>query len=129
MRVLAALFLPALFVACSTAASPTNGPDAGYCESNGYASPSGGACAKGTCMAQGTSVPCCGSLCPTCESKGLVSYNEAGVCPPNLCPSSDPTATLQCCDTCGPLGGEPAAEAGPDVAQAEAGVPADASAQ
>lgn len=125
MRVLAALSL--VFLACSTAASPAGGPDAGYCESNGYLAPSGGACPKGTCMAQGTSVPCCGSLCPTCESKGLVSYDDAGQCPAGLCPSADPTAALSCCDTCGPIGGEPAVEAGPDVS--EASTPGDASGQ
>lgn len=116
-----------LFLACSTAASTTGGADGGYCESNGYASPSGGACAKGTCMAQGTSVPCCGSVCPTCESKGLVSYDDAGQCPAGLCPSADATAALTCCDTCGPIGGETPPEAGPDVS--EASTTSDASGQ
>jgi hypothetical protein len=116
MRVLAVLSF--VFLACSTAAAPSGGPDAGYCESNGYSTPSGGACPKGTCIAQGTSVPCCGSLCPSCESKGLVSYDDAGACPANLCPSADPTATLQCCDTCGPIGAEPVPEAGSDVSEA-----------
>jgi hypothetical protein len=103
----------ALMTACSTAALPTGGSDAGYCSANGYIAPMGGACPKGTCMAQGTSVPCCGSLCPSCESKGLVSYDEAGQCSPGLCPSGDRTATLACCDTCGPIGAEPTPEAGP----------------
>jgi hypothetical protein len=108
----------ALVIACSTAASPAGGADGGYCASNGYIAPTGGACPKGTCMAQGTSTPCCGSLCPSCESKGLVSYDEAGQCPTGLCPSGDRTATLACCDTCGPIGTQPAPEAGTEASTA-----------
>jgi hypothetical protein len=76
----------------------TTAPDAGYCQSNGYDPPDGTSCPKGMCLATGTSEPCCGSLCPTCESKGLVSYTDAGTCPPGFCPSADVTVELQCCD-------------------------------
>jgi hypothetical protein len=84
--------------ACSSSSVSSEAPDAGYCFSNGLSPATGGACPKGTCMATGTSVACCGSECPTCESKGLVSYTSAGTCPAGLCPSADVTANLQCCD-------------------------------
>jgi hypothetical protein len=108
----------ALAVACSSTSSQEGGADAGWCESNGYASPVGGKCAKGTCMQSGTSVACCGSVCATCEDKGLVSYDEAGQCPEGLCRSADVTPTLACCDTCGPL--NEAGSGAPD-ASADAG--------
>jgi hypothetical protein len=85
--------------ACSSNSSSSAAPDAGYCQSNGYAVPTGSSCPKGTCMASGTSVPCCGSVCASCEAKGLVSYDSAGMCPAGLCPSPDVTATLACCDS------------------------------
>ena len=107
----------AAVAACSSTAGTSGGPDAGYCASNGYESPSGGKCPKGTCPASGTPVTCCGSLCATCEDKGLVSYDASGTCPAGLCPSADAIGTLQCCDTCGPIG----AEAGPDVVEAGGG--------
>jgi hypothetical protein len=108
-----ALVAIACVAACSssTTGAPGAGVDAGYCASNGYEAPVGSACPKGTCKTTGTAIACCGSLCPTCESKGLVSYDEAGACPANLCPSADVTASLACCDTCGPIG----MEAGADV--------------
>jgi hypothetical protein len=105
--------------ACSSTSPVQGGPDAGYCESNGYASPSGGSCPKGTCPASGTSVACCGSECATCEAKGLVSYGDGGQCPAGTCPSGDVTATLHCCDSCGPLGGT---DAGGSDATPEASV-------
>jgi hypothetical protein len=119
-----------LFVAataCSSALSPSGGPDAGYCESSGYSSPVGGACAKGTCMASGTSSPCCGSLCPTCESKGLVSFDAGGMCPSGLCPSADVTATLVCCDTCGPLNADASSDGPVESGHPEASSRGDAS--
>jgi hypothetical protein len=85
--------------ACSSQSASTSAPDAGYCESNGYSPAENGTCVKGTCLASGTEEPCCGSLCASCEAKGLVSYTEAGACPPGLCPSADVTAALQCCDS------------------------------
>jgi hypothetical protein len=98
--------------ACSSSGSPVSGADAGYCESNGYSMPAGGSCPKGTCMATGTATACCGSQCPTCESKGLVSYTGGGTCPNGLCPSADVTASLQCCDTCAPVNADAGAGAG-----------------
>src|SRR5271156_1506535 len=85
--------------ACSSNSATPAAPDAGYCQSNGYEPPSGTSCPKGTCMAGDTSVPCCGSICASCEAKGLVSYTRAGACPAGLCPSADVTATLTCCDS------------------------------
>ena len=100
VRSLVFLALAGLAIAaCSSNATSSGAPDAGYCESNGYAPPAGGSCAKGTCLQSGTSVPCCGSQCASCEAKGLVSYTSAGTCPAGLCPSPDVTANLQCCDT------------------------------
>jgi hypothetical protein len=113
--------------ACSSSNLTSSAPDGGYCASNGYEPPVNGACPKGTCMAGGTSEPCCGSLCPTCESKGLYSYTDAGTCPAGLCPSADVTADLQCCDDLAqsePSGSycEPALDAGgADSSQPEAG--------
>ncbi|HTQ48679.1 MAG TPA: hypothetical protein VMI75_38240 [Polyangiaceae bacterium] len=127
--VLFGVLMSGMVAACSTAASPTGGADGGYCGSNGYIAPTGGACPKGTCMAQGTSQPCCGSICPSCESKGLVSYDEAGQCPPGLCPSGDQTVSLSCCDTCGPIGAESAPEAGPDSSPDAPSTASDASGQ
>ena len=120
-------FLAILVVACSSTATSSGGADAGYCESNGYSSPAGSTCSKGTCMASGTPVGCCGSLCPTCESKGLASYDAGGMCPSGLCPSADATGTLQCCDTCGPLNAEAGADAPPETGHPEASSGADAS--
>jgi hypothetical protein len=98
-RVLLAGLASFVLAACSSSSATSTAPDAGYCESNGYLTPQGGACPKGTCMASGTSVACCGSVCASCEAKGLVSKQSDGTCPAGLCPSADVTATLQCCDS------------------------------
>ena len=76
-------------------------------------------------MASGTSVPCCGSLCASCEAKGLVSYNSAGMCPAGLCPSADVTATLACCDSASSVlpDGTYCEPAMADAGAAEAGQP------
>jgi hypothetical protein len=106
--------------ACSSSGASSGGPDAGYCESNGYSSPVGAFCPKGSCRASGAAAACCGSLCATCESKGLVSYDAGGMCPAGLCPSADATGTLQCCDTCGPLNADSGSGAGPESGPPEA---------
>ena len=95
-----ALILSIVAAGCSSA-SPA--PDAApqTCESQGYLTPTGTSCPKGTCMASDISMACCGSVCATCEDKGLVSFTEAGVCPPGLCASNDVTVSLQCCDVPG----------------------------
>jgi hypothetical protein len=120
-------------VACSSNSSSSGGADAGYCQSNGYSPPSGSSCPKGTCLAKGTDVPCCGSLCASCEAKGLVSYDSAGMCPAGLCPSADVTGTLACCDSepsvlpngsyCTPAVDAGPAEAGQPEASADSGAP------
>jgi len=120
------LALAVIVVACSSTAS-SGGADAGYCESNGYSSRTGSTCPKGTCVASGTPVGCCGSLCSTCESKGLVSYDAGGMCPAGLCPSADATGTLQCCDTCGPLNADSGSGGVPESGQPEAASVQDAS--
>lgn len=91
--------LLATLVAC-TSSPKTTGADGGSCEALGYLAPSGSACPKGTCLASDAPEPCCGSICATCESKGLVSSDDAGACPAGLCVSNDLTATLHCCDVC-----------------------------
>jgi hypothetical protein len=110
--VLSACLVALAAAACSSTTPANSPPDAGYCEANGYASPIAGKCARGTCATTGTDVSCCGSLCATCESKGLVSYDEAGACPNGLCPSADVTATLQCCDVCTPINADAGADGG-----------------
>jgi hypothetical protein len=109
------MFALSLCVPCLTAALACSsssgsgtpmGPDAGYCASNGYEpAGSGMTCPKGTCLAPNLPEACCGSVCPTCESKGLVSYDDAGNCPGNTYASCDPNQFMQCCDTttCGPV--------------------------
>ena len=116
-----------LVAACSSTGASSVGVDAGYCESNGYSSPVGSKCPKGTCPASGTPASCCGSLCSTCESKGLVSYDAGGMCPAGLCPSADATGTLQCCDTCGPLNADAGSASAPDSGATEAASEAGAS--
>jgi len=103
VRALSAALLLVAVAACSAGSPPAGGPDAGYCESNGYGRPAGGACPKGTCPTSGTAVACCGSECASCEAKGLVSFTASGQCPAGLCPSADWTGSLACCDSCGPL--------------------------
>jgi hypothetical protein len=134
VRSLAACLLGALaVVACSSSSASNAAPDAGYCVSNGYAAATSGTCAKGTCLQAGMSAACCGSVCATCEDKGLVSYTSAGTCPAGLCPSADVTATLACCDSapsvmpdgtyCEPAAMDSgAAEASPEAAPVDSGV-------
>jgi hypothetical protein len=124
---IAGLLAVLLVAACSSAGASGGGADAGYCESNGYSSPTGSSCPKGTCLASGTPVSCCGSLCSTCESKGLVPYDAGGMCPAGLCPSADATGTLQCCDTCGPLNADAGSAGAADSAATEAASEAGAS--
>lgn len=89
----------AALLACTSSPKAT-GTGGGSCEALGYLAPTGNACPKGTCLASDAPEPCCGSICATCESKGLVSTNDAGACPAGLCVSNDLTATLRCCDVC-----------------------------
>jgi hypothetical protein len=120
-------------VACSSNSSSSGGADAGYCQSNGYSPPSGTSCPKGTCLAKGTDVPCCGSVCASCEAKGLVSYDSSGMCPAGLCPSADVTSTLACCDSapsvlpngsyCTPAVDAGGTEAGQPEASMDSGAP------
>lgn len=108
-----------LVAACTATPVSTGGPDAGYCASNGYASPAGGSCPKGTCAASGVAIACCSSECASCEAKGLVSYTGAGACPAGLCASADVTASLRCCDSCSPIGALPGDAGETDGGQGE----------
>jgi hypothetical protein len=109
-------------LACtSSSANNAPSPVQGTCEAQGYLAPSGTSCPKGTCLATGSAQPCCGSVCATCEAKGLVSQTDAGACPPGLCVSGDLTAALACCDVCPRTGGD----AGAADADGAADVPAD----
>lgn len=117
-------------VAACTSSTKATGGGGGSCEALGYLAPSGGACPKGMCLASDSPEPCCGSVCATCEAKGLVSASEAGACPVGLCVSSDLTPDLHCCDVCAggasdagqaadaeaDSGGGPGADAGTDAA-------------
>jgi hypothetical protein len=94
----AALVFALVVVACHSSVQPTPSVDSGTCASEGYLPATNGGCPKGTCLAMDTSAACCGSLCATCEDKGLVSMTEAGTCPPGTMVAADLTATLQCCD-------------------------------
>lgn len=97
-------------VACTSSpkASDANG---GSCEALGYLAPTGSACPKGMCLASDAPEPCCGSICATCEAKGLVSTDDAGACAAGLCVSNDLIATLHCCDVC-PGGADAGTDAG-----------------
>jgi hypothetical protein len=94
----AVLVLALVVVACQSSARQTPSEDAGTCASEGYLPATNGGCPKGTCLAMDVSAACCGSLCATCEDKGLISMTEAGTCPPGTMVAADLTATLQCCD-------------------------------
>jgi len=121
---LVAVSLSSMHIACSSSPAPSVAPDAGYCASNGYESPSGGTCPKGTCFASGAAAACCGSACASCEAKGLSSYTSSGQCPTGLCPSADVTASLACCDACSPLNPADAGlvESGPGMPPGDGGM-------
>jgi hypothetical protein len=110
-RAAAALALVAAF-ACHSSVQPTPSVDSGTCASEGYLPATNGGCPKGTCLAMDVAVACCGSLCATCEDKGLISMTEAGTCPPGTMVAADLTATLQCCE--GPDAESPEDDSGED---------------